>query len=162
MQKLNHLVSSVLAVAVIGMSGCANVPVKAEVQEGKFRFENFKDDRGYDLQYVHLMCRYKRPIAWAESTIQYDAGPQSLWIKADIITARKERSAGEAYVHFDVDLAAGHTYTVKRDIKGHDISIWIENMDTGEKITEVAQAVLKPKLLVEDNLRKTQCEQGTV
>jgi hypothetical protein len=150
----------ILAVSVTSL-GCSVLPIKAEVKENHFRFENFKRDKGPKREFIHLMCFHKKPILWAEPK-QYLSGEHNLWVKARISERGIPNSRKEAFVNFKVNLAAGTSYMLNRKIEGNKITLWIQEVDTGLGVSEIIVADLKQPKITEYNLRKTQCESSSV
>lgn len=152
--------SVVLSIGFL-LGGCSILPLKANIKENHFRFENFKRDNGPDIEYVHLMCFHKKETFWAEPK-QYISGKHDLWVKASISKRGIANSSKEAFVNFDVNLAANKSYMINRKIENNKISMWLQEVDTGIKVSSIKVAELKRPLLVEKNLRRKQCESGTV
>lgn len=152
-----------VAAAIIGsiISGCSVLPLKSSIDEGHFRFQNFINDTGSDSEYIHLMCHKERPIGWNQSK-DYLAGEHNLWIKAAIAKRDFENSRREAFVNFDVVFEAGNTYMLNRKVDEKQISIWIQNAETGVVVSDVKVAKLELPKLVEKRLRREQCESGTI
>lgn len=143
------------------LSACSALPIKTAVKEDKFRFENFKRDDGPQIQQVYLMCWNKRPTSWAEPK-QYDAGKHNLWVKATTSRRDLPNSTREAYANFQLEFEAGKSYMLNRKIEDDRISIWIQEVETGIAVSDVISATLDRPLLVENNLRNTQCESGSI
>jgi hypothetical protein len=142
-------------------AGCNVFPLKAEVQEGKFRFENFKRDKGSDLEYVNLMCFHNKPTSWSEPK-QYEAGEHNLWVRASLSRDGVENSTREAIVNFKVDLDADKSYMLNRKREGEKIQLWIQEVNSTNILSNVIEAELKRPLIIEYGLRKEQCEAGSV
>lgn len=158
MKNLKLLLISTLSVASMG---CSTLPFKTEIKDNHFRFENFKRDRSSKLEYVHLMCFHKKPVAWAEPK-QYLSGEHDLWVKASISESNIPNSTKEAFVNFKVKLESNKSYMLNRKIVDDKISIWIQEVDTGIGVSEVLTSDLKNPLIIDDFLRKRQCESGSV
>ncbi|WP_231616566.1 hypothetical protein [Pseudoalteromonas sp. SWN29] len=60
----NLLTAFTLSVTVLG---CSNLPIKTDIKEDHFRFENFKREQGVEREYVNLMCYNKKPTQWANT-----------------------------------------------------------------------------------------------
>lgn len=157
MKKMNIL----LVCLSVMVGSCSQLPIKTQIKEGNFRLENFRAEKGTQLDLVYLMCFYKRPTGWAEPK-QYLAGEHDLWVKASIEERGLVQNVKEAVVHFKVKLGPGKSYMLNREVKDDKISIWIQESETAVKVSTVVVTDLKQPLLVEDNLRRTQCRQGSV
>jgi len=140
---------------------CGFLPIKTDIKEDHFRFENFKRDKGSNNEYVHLMCFAKKPTAWAQPK-QYKAGEHKLWVKANISKDGVPSSSKHAFAEFDVDLEAGKSYMLNRSIENDKISMWIQEVETGIGVSEVIVADLNMPLNEERKLRLDQCRQGTI
>ncbi len=157
MKKINILLLC-LSGALIS---CSHFPVKTQVKENHFRLENFTAERGTKSEQVYLMCFHKRPTEWSAPK-QYLAGEHQLWVKASIEDRGLGQDVKEAFVQFKVKLDAGKSYMLNRSIEDDLISLWIQETDTGVKASDVIVTQLKQPLLIEENLRKTQCREGSV
>lgn len=115
---------------------CSNFQIPNKIDEEKFRFENFQVLKGPQLELVSLMCYRKKISDWYGAR-QYEAGDHTLLVKAEVETKR------QAYVTFNVNLAAGHNYILNRTIEGENISIWIEDIDSGMKVSTIETAQLE-------------------
>ena len=149
--------------AIVGsiISGCSVLPLSSSIDEGHFRFQNFINDTSKSTEYLHLMCHKKRPIGWSQS-MEYLSGEHDLWVKAVVSKTDIQNSRREAFVNFDVELAAGNTYVLNRKVDEKQISIWIQNAETGVVVSDVKVAKLALPKLVEKRLRREQCESGTI
>ncbi len=158
MKNLKLLLISALSVVSIG---CSTLPLKAEIKENHFRFENFKRDKSSKLEYVHLMCFHKKPTTWAEPK-QYLSGEHNLWVKASVSKRGIPSSTKEAFVNFKVKLESDKSYMLNRKIVDDKISLWIQEVDTGLGVSDVITADLENPLIIDDFLRKRQCKSGSV
>jgi hypothetical protein len=155
LRNLTHIITSLLIVS------CATLPIKKEIADGKFRIENFQSETGKQREYVYLMCHRKSESGWTQAR-QYDAGEHSLWVKA-VVSDRDFPSAEKnAFVRFDMDFQEGGNYLLNRKIDDDNISVWITNKDTGLQVSEIITEELKRPLIIEDQLRKKQCSEGSV
>ncbi|TWX52431.1 hypothetical protein [Colwellia hornerae] len=143
------------------LAGCSAYQIKADVDEGKFRFVNFEKERGKQFEYIHLMCLYKRPIEW-NLPRQYQAGNHQLWVKAQIYQNGMRNSEKNAFVKFDISLDAGLSYKLNRSFEDNKISIWIEEEKSKNIVSEIITTELIKPLFVEKSLRTQQCETGTI
>jgi len=158
MKNLKLLLIPALCVAAIG---CSTLPLKTEIKENHFRFENFKRDNNSTLEYVHLMCFHKKPTTWAEPK-QYLSGEHDLWVKASLSTRNISNSTKEAFVNFKVKLESSKSYMLNRKIVDDKISLWIQEVDTGVGVSDIITADLENPLIIDDFLRKRQCKSGSV
>lgn len=158
MRNLKILLVSALSVASIA---CSTLPLKTEIKENHFRFENFKSDKASELEYIHLMCFRKKPTKWAEPK-QYLSGEHDLWVKASVSERDVLNSSKEAVVNFKVKLESGKSYVLNRKIVDDKISIWIQEIDTGVKVSNVITTNLETPLIFDDLLRKRQCKSGSI
>jgi len=149
-----------LIVSIIFLSmACSNLQIKTKIEEGKFRFENFQVLSGPQLESISLLCYRKKPTDW-HGARQYDAGKQTLLVKA-IIKYEKQ-----AYVTFNIKLAAGQNYILNRTIVGDKISIWIEEKESGLKVSTIETASLelinRHKMVYEAKEEKKACKASSV
>lgn len=141
--------------------GCSSLPITTEIKEDHFRFENFKRDIGPNLEYVHLMCFHKKPVGWAEPK-QYPSGKQNLWVKARVLHEDFLNSEKEAFVNFNVDLKPEISYMLNREINENNITLWIQEVNTGVVVSDVKTETLERPLQVDESLRRRQCRTSSV
>ena len=156
MKILNLILLLIMSTFLFGF-----LPIKTTIKADHFRFENFKRDKSVNQEFVHLMCFEKKPTSWAQPK-QYPAGKHLLWVKA--LTYRQGVPASEknAFAKFEVQLEAGKSYMLNRKIEGEQISIWIQEVETGNKVSTIEVTELKRPLLEEYQLRKDQCRLGSI
>ena len=151
-----------IILVLLMVSGCSVLPFKVGIDDGNFRFENFKDDRGAEQVFIGLMCHKKRLIGW-ELSKQYLAGEHNLWIL--VSTNRKGiiNSNKETILHLKVDLAERGNYILKnKNISENEMSVWIEDVDTHQIVSPLMKAVLKSPLNNNYEKKKNMCETGTI
>jgi hypothetical protein len=156
MKKFTLLLAAVGSVAV---SACSTITSEPQVRDGSVRLENLRLKEPDNVTNVYLMCYKKRPTGWNEPK-QYKAGQHELWVKAVV----KSPSNGnkELVTRFNVNLAAGNSYTLSRKLDGDNISIWLQNSNTGEVVSDVISAELKMALTYDDNVSQKQCKSSTI
>jgi hypothetical protein len=72
-------------------------------------------------------------------------------------------SQKNAFVKFDVTLKAGLSYKLNRSFDDDDnISIWIEEEQSKNIVSEIITTELLRPLLIEKSLRTEQCESGSI
>ena len=158
MKSLSLFVSSVL---VSVLAGCSTLPMTAQVEDGKFRFENFKMIKGSQNESVHLMCYLHKPTGWSQPK-QYEAGKHLLWVKANVENDSIENSTKSAYASLNVELEANKSYMLNRERDGDKISLWVQEVDTGVRVSDIVVTDLKKPLISDYSLRRNQCKAGTV
>ncbi|TMO06951.1 hypothetical protein [Pseudoalteromonas sp. S558] len=141
--------------------GCQSFPIKVDIKDNNFRFENFAFDKGKNREYVFLMCNSKSPTNWHQAR-QYESGEHILWVKAVIGERDFQSSIKNAFVKFEINLKPNKRYILNRKIDGDNIFIWIEDENTRQIASNVKQAKLKKQLIIEDRLRKEQCLEGSI
>lgn len=151
----------VVGSAFVFATGFSLLPFESEIKEGHFRFENFKQTKGPQQEYVHLMCYAKKPTSWAQPK-QYLAGEHQLWVKADISRRGVPASNKHAFAQFNVELQEGKSYMLNRKIDGEKIAMWIQEVETGIGVSDIVVADLNQPLLEEWQLRRDQCREGTI
>ena len=151
-----------LVVSLVSAS-CGVLPIKAEIKENHFRIENFKRDQDDDLEYVHLMCRNKKPANWFGAE-QHTQGPHDFWVTARFSRRGIPHSERVAFVNFKVNLAANKSYMLNRSIADDMVSVWLQDVDTGEQVSEVITTQLeRPKDFKNaHNLRIKQCKSSSI
>ena len=136
-------------------------PLTDAIKTEHFRFENFQQDRRKNIEYVYLMCHRKKvtPYIYAKQML---AGDHNLWVRATSSRRGVKNSIKEAIVNFKVNLAAGKNYQLNREKKDGKIAIWIQDIETGEIVSDVIKTKLKIRLIVDERLRRKQCQSGSV
>ncbi|MDA8621937.1 hypothetical protein N9L48_04740 [Psychrosphaera sp.] len=119
------------------------------------------DDRGADKEYVYLMCHRKRVTTWSNPK-QFLSGKHNLWVKAEVSKRDTANSKRVAFVNFELELDAGENYTLNRKVDDEQISIWIQNTESGKAVSEVKTAKLEIPKVIDKRLRREQCESGTI
>ena len=137
------------------------LPIKADIKDGHFRFENFKRTKSPNKELVHLMCYAKKPTSWAQPK-QYQAGEHDLWVKALVYRQDVPNSEKHAFANFKVNLEQGKNYMINRKVEGEHISLWIQEVESGVGVSDVVVAQLKQPRLEERQLRLEQCRSGTI
>ena len=137
------------------------LPIKSDIKDGHFRFENFKQVKSPDKELIHLMCHAKKPTSWAQPK-QYRAGKHDLWVKAQVYRHNVPASEKHAFANFKVNLEQGKSYMLNRKVDNEHISLWIQEVDTGVSVSDVVVAQLKQPLVEERQLRLEQCRSGTI
>lgn len=151
-----------IAPLVASLTACAMFPFEKEVQDGHFRVENFSYDHMNDtIEYVYLMCHNKKPTSWTAAR-QYPAGEHDLWVKATFQNVGVSHSYREAFVNFKMELPAGGNYQLAHEIQNETVSIWLQDVETKEKASEVITTSLNRKNVGDSGKRIQQCQQGTV
>jgi len=140
------------------LAGCGILPFKTDIKENHFRFENFQRDIG---EYIYLMCYRQRPTRW-DTPKQYLSGEHSLWIEANISDSKLLSFRKEAFVFFKVKLDSGKSYMLNRKLEGENISIWIQDVESGQKVSKVITTDLKPAVFEKKAWRKKQCKSSSV
>lgn len=158
MNKKLLLISPLIA----SLTACAMFPFEKEVQDGHFRVENFSYDHMNDTkEYVYLMCHNKKPTGWIAAR-QYPAGEHDLWVKATYQNVGVLHSYREAYVNFKMDFPEGGNYQLAHEINNENISVWLQDVETKEKASEVITEPLARHNVGDNGKHIQQCKQGTV
>jgi hypothetical protein len=158
MKNFKHLFVIVASMFIVS---CGILPFKSEIKENHFRFENFKKEVGNPAESINLMCFRKRPTSWTEPK-QYLSGEHLLWVEADIYNQSSSIGSKTAFALFKVKLDSGKSYMLNRKIEGEKISIWIQESETGLRVSGVVTTDLK--IVANDNnyLRVKRCKTSTI
>ena len=140
------------------LSACIHLPVT--VKDNHFRFENFRTLDKNPVELVRLMCFRKKPT-YRINTKQYVSGKHSLWLMATIEVNKHQYLAKEAVANFNVTLEAGKSYMPNRKIQQGNISMWIQEVDSGLIVSDIVTKELSYPTF-KGNLREKQCKSGTV
>lgn len=142
-------------------AGCGVLPIEREIKVNHFRFENFKQDVSSPSEFIHLMCYRKRPTSWTEPK-QYLNGDHELWVEANISDPASSTGDKEAFVFFKVKLDSGKSYMLNRKIEDEKISIWIQESESGHKVSEVITTDLKRAVFGKRAFRKKRCKGSSI
>ncbi|MBA6381302.1 MULTISPECIES: hypothetical protein [unclassified Colwellia] len=140
-------------------SSCAFSPIKTEVKENHFIFENFINNNETEIEYIHLMCSKKKLAYWTEPK-QFLADEYDFWVKADITKNNRVGANKVAFFHFKVNFESGKRYMPNRVLEKNKISIWIQEVGTGTRVSKIETKNLKFEIYSGNNLRKKQCRLG--
>jgi len=156
---MKYVKIGVLILLSSAILSCSNMQISKDIDEDKFRFQNFQVLSGPVLESVSLLCYRKKITDW-HGARQYEAGEHTLLVKAEIKFER------QAYVTFNVKLNAGHNYILNRTIENEEISIWIEDIDSGMKVSTIETAQLKfinrHKLIYYAKEEKKACKSSSI
>ncbi|MFQ3190098.1 MAG: hypothetical protein ACI936_001228 [Paraglaciecola sp.] len=140
------------------LAGCIQLPVS--VKGNHFRFENFRTTDKNPAELVSLMCFRKKPSYRIEPK-QFVSGENSLWLLATIEGNENMYLAKEAVANFNITLDAGKSYMANRIIQQGNISMWIQEVDTGLIVSDIVNKELSCPTF-KGNLREKQCKSGTL
>jgi hypothetical protein len=143
------------------IASCGILPLKTEMKVDHFRFENFKRDISSPSELVYLMCYRKKPTHWSEPK-QYLGGEHELWVEANISEPTSPTSDKEAFVLFKIKLDSGKSYMLNRKIEGEKISIWIQDTESGLKVSKVITTDLNIAAFGKRTFRKKRCKSGSI
>lgn len=158
MKKLILVTSSI---SLLFLSACANLQPAATIKEGHFRFENFYMAHKNPNELVFLACFRKKKSEWIQAR-QFEAGEHDLWVSAVTQLPSVKNSKKSVYLNFKVKLEANKNYRLNSTRNEGDISVWIENKETGEMVTEVQTGELRPDLFTDVREQYKNCRAGTV
>ncbi|SET29708.1 hypothetical protein [Thalassotalea agarivorans] len=85
-----------------------------------------------------------------------------LWVKASIYKPDTPNSLRVAYVKFDVNLSSGKRYMLNRELKGKSISIWIQDHDTGDVVSDVKTKELNYYRFKASREQLPKCKAGSI
>lgn len=148
----------VLNLVLLGFSVFTKDPT---VKDNHFRFENFKREISSTLEYVYLLCSHKKVTHWTQAK-QYQSGAHDLWVKASTVKSGIPSTRKETYVNFKVTLDAGKSYMLNREINNDDIALWIQEIETGIKVSPIISSKLDYPRFKNENDAKYRCKAGTI
>ena len=158
MNNFKHLLVVLVSIFLVS---CGILPFKSEIKENHFRFENFKRSVGSPVESIRLMCFRKKPARRTEPK-QYLSGEHSLWVEAYVSNQSPSIGSKTAFALFKVKLGSGKSYMLNRKIEGDKISIWIQESDTGLRVSGVVTTDLKIGQIDNNNLRVKRCRTSTI
>ncbi len=158
---MNKLKLGLAIVTCLAVTSCGITPFKRDIADGKFRLESFHIPYKTLDTRIYLMCNKKKPVGWAVAK-QYPAGKHSLWVKVDV-KPRSMGYRGQAHINFEMEFEAGKNYRLNKKADGRNITVWIEEKDTGIVKSKVITTYLhQPMQYGEKKLRLRQCQRGTI
>ena len=146
----------------IFVSSCSVLPLKTDIDGGKFRFENhYFGNNKLDVR-VHLMC-YRKKASGFTIRRQILAGHHIMWINATISTlSMEDKRDGQAIIEMDFD--AGKDYRLNQKIDGENIKVWIEESNNSDIKSEVITVLLENRRVRfhEERVRTEKCQSGSI
>lgn len=138
-----------LTLATLCLIGCSAVAPTGE----QFRLRNLHDERLNEQLTVYQSCYAGRDAPYLVSR-EYPAGKQQLLIRAmkqyklePRLAHHEIHTAPEIYFVLPGNFKAGHIYAIKAEDQGNNLSVWVEDVASGEIVTEkVAQELKLPEL----------------
>lgn len=143
------------------MTACSVLPLKSEISEGHARVENYYFDDGDRKETIRLMC-FNNRLNDSNITRQLPAGNHELWVSAFIEKNRIQTSDKQAYTQLSVRLEEGKEYTLNRKISDSDISFWIQEITTGQRVSDVVKTGLTSALYNDESKRHALCRDSAV
>ncbi|MFD2166481.1 hypothetical protein ACFSJY_09385 [Thalassotalea euphylliae] len=145
------------------LSACSTFPlVKHTVKDDHFRFENITSSEADDnYERIYLMCHNQQPEEWAQPR-QYEAGKHNLWLKVLIRDQDRPMALRRAYANFKVNLAPGTSYMPNRRVEGHLVHLWIQESDTGIRVSEIVTTELEAPWINNRIEHKARCKGSSV
>lgn len=158
MKKIQRNILLTLIMLPLYIAADTSLP---HIKDNHFRFENFKRNLSFTHEYIYLMCAHKKVTGWSEPK-QYIGGEHNLWVKASIENQNDSGSLKETYVNFKVNLIAGKSYMLNRTHNDNKVSLWIQEVNSGIKVSEVVTSQLKRPRYSEQSNSKKRCKLGSV
>lgn len=154
--------STLLSVALFTgfLSGCEVLPIQTEIKQDHFRFQNFVQNVQPDHEYIFLACHRHQPTGWSVAK-QYPAGAHNIWIKAEKFDDELTGQPKVAYFNVKTTLEAGKSYMPIRKIDGKKITLWIQEVDSGKRVSDKLESELRWPL-AESISNHEQCITSTV
>ncbi|XOV80135.1 MAG: hypothetical protein ACFHVJ_04065 [Aestuariibacter sp.] len=157
--KFKQILSGIVALSVL--SGCSVFPIQTSVEAGHSRLENFILDDGTRLEQIRLMC-YRNKLNDRSSARQLEAGDHALWVKARIETRGLPNRTLEGYAQLNAKLHEGKEYTLNRKVEDDSITLWIQELDSNQRVSEVASIELQQPVFNNAAWQRSQCKSSTV
>ena len=152
---------TITSLILLSLFSCKNFPVNTQIKTGYFRLEEFRHARINQSERIYLMC-YKQKPKKGIARKQFPAGKHNLWVMASLANHDTFRIHGQTFVNIDVTLEANKSYAFNSKIKDNDLWIWIEDVDTGTKVSRPIQTQLgSPAFITDDKIRKA-CKSSTI
>lgn len=160
MKKIKLLFMFVLSLTI---AGCSSLLAEQKIKENHFRFENFKRNVATPFESVYLMCAAKKVTGW-NNPKQYLSGEHDLWVKYSLTNPNMPNRSKEAFVNFKVSLGPGKSYMLNRELQEDIVSVWIQEVDTGLRVSEVInQELERVKTPYQDKfLHQSRCQSGSI
>lgn len=166
MSRKNVLISiAALCLSLVGCSSSNNfIAEYSQIPNDEARIDFIAQRVFPEREFIGLMCRNQRLTDVAQLR-DLPAGEHVLWVKAVLYHAHQNSaSLKEATARFNVTLDGGKRYTVARDRKGDELTLWIAEVDSGQVVSDVitAQATTRAAVTALNyNDQWNQCREGT-
>lgn len=159
------LASLLATIAIIPLVACTSVgkviDEQATIQPNEARIDFYVQRLDRQREFVQLMCENNRPNDEIE-ILDVEAGEHILYVRASVINSNLLfKNVREAVVRLDVNLEGGKRYTLNQDREDDNITLWLQEADTGLIVSETVSTTMGLTSAV-GNLRMKQCQEGTV
>lgn len=159
------LASLLATIAIIPLVACTSVgkviDEQATIQPNEARIDFYVQRLDRQREFVQLMCENNRPNDEIE-ILDVEAGEHILYVRASVINSNLLfKNVREAVVRLDVNLEGGKRYTLNQDREDDNVTLWLQEADTGLIVSETVSTTMGLTSAV-GNLRMKQCQEGTV
>ncbi|TRY30659.1 hypothetical protein [Aliiglaciecola sp. M165] len=150
----------IVCLASLVVFGCSTLPIETALKDEHFRIENFQRNIDDPRESLFLMCSNNQLVNW-HAAGQFPAGEYDLMVIAVSNKRFVPHSRKEAEVRFNVNLESGKNYTLNRKREGNDISVWIQDAESGKRVSDVQTTTMKLPLGNTYRRRLHECRTGT-
>jgi len=159
------LASLLATIAITPLVACTSVEKvideQATIQPNEARIDFYVQRLDRQREFVQLMCENNRPNDEIE-ILDVEAGEHILYVRASVINSNLLfKNVREAVVRLDANLEGGKRYTLNQDREDDNVTLWLQEADTGLIVSETVSTTMGITSAV-GNLRMKQCQEGTV
>ena len=160
--KLATLVATIAITTLVAWNSVEKViDEQATIQPNEARIDFYVQRLDRQREFVQLMCENNRPNDEIE-ILDVEAGEHILYVRASVINSNLLfKNVREAVVRLDVNLEGGKRYTLNQDREDDNVTLWLQEADTGLIVSETVSTTMGLTSAV-GNLRMKQCQEGTV
>lgn len=132
--------------------------IKASIEAEHYRFENFKDIGSKYREYLVRGCRDddNNAHSW-QVPRQYKEGNDTFWVQASMSKPSVPDSMYYAYAEISANFEENKSYMLNRQRNGFNVSIWVQEVDTGIVVSNTVKTTYKPELINENKRRQEIC-----
>ena len=139
--------------------GCATFPLKVDIKDNHYRLENFKVTGSQYSEYLTRGCLYTEPNthSW-QIPQQYlkNSGKEKFWIQASL-SKNGVPGVHYTYVSLSADFEANKSYMLNRKRVEFKVSIWIQEVETGTIVSNIAKGTYMPAVADQNKKRRQIC-----
>ena len=155
--------SIVLSIVCFSLISCTNFifPIKASIEEGHYRFENFKNHLGGHQEILVRGCLYDFPYSSKYHSFvggrQYLVDGEEKFMVQASLSGKNITGIRYVWVPLTANFEENKSYMLNRKLNDFDVSIWIQEVDTGIRVSSIASTTFPRSRIDESHRMKKMC-----